>query len=401
MNKVVSAVIALLCLCCVSNCFAATLIQEHLDSNRVYPQSVFAQQNENRLDSLLDDIATTCYSYNSTYYISHDETPEIEMTFTGVEQLESIWIRFGNHKSENDYWRNARPALVTLKIITPEEELEYSYLIEDQYNYWTNNDEWYNGYQAMVLPQVIDHVACMKIYITSWNQGNRNTDTICISDLVLSQNKNCPIAEVNLLPMVTDYSWNNQPYDIGVPSIGNASYGIGAHNIIVYWVQVQLKTIGYYIKYSGGIDVFDETGVMGTITSEAIRSFQRDYGLSETGVIDQQLINKIREVQNNNYIYPTPVMIGGYYKYLPIVSGDGIEADAYGPDVLWVQNCLNSIGYNCGQPDGSYGLQTQQTFLQFKRDNGFYAEGVTIKLGHLRLMLELYVSQGFDPANLN
>lgn len=122
--------------------------------------------------------------------------------------------------------------------------------------------------------------------------------------------------------------------------------------------------------------------------------------MQQTGVISQQLINQIRAIQNSHYIYPTPVMIGGYYDYLPNLNGEGIEADAYGSDVRWVQKCLNYLGYNCGQPDGSYGIQTQQQFLKFKRDNGFYAEGTTIKLGHLRLMMELFIARGFDPSNL-
>ena len=401
MNKLISVIVILiggLLLSSVS--YAATLIDAVDEYNRVYPQSIFAQLNEDMTDYLLDGDLSTSYCYQSSYSLAHDQTPEIEMNFTGVEQLGSIWIRFGNQKSEHDYWTNARPAIVTLKIITPETEPEYRFLIEDQYNYWSNNAEWNNGYQALVLPQVIDHVACVKIYISSWNKGSRNENTVCISDLVLSKSKVFPNSVGNPLFQNNDQFGNNLPYDIGVPNIGNISYEMGSHNINVYWVQVQLKTIGYYIKYSDGVDVFDETGVLGSITADAIREFQRDYGLQQTGVISQQLINQIRAVQNSHYIYPTPVMIGGYYDYLPNLNGEGIEADAYGCDVRWVQKCLNYLGYNCGQPDGSYGIQTQQQFLKFKRDNGFYAEGTTIKLGHLRLMMELFIARGFDPSNL-
>lgn len=381
---------------------AATLVDKDYKDIRVPPQSVFAEQSEDILDYLLDGNKNTSYSYQSSYSITHNQTPEIEMNFTGVEQIESIWIRCGNQRSEVDYWANARPAFITLKIITPEEEPEYSYLIDDQYNPMGKSAEWNNGYQALVFPKAIDHVACIKIFITRWNEGNRNKNAICISDLVLSQNRDFPLFEDN---SQSGYdckgnTWGNQPYDMGVPSIGNATYGLHAHNITVYWVQVQLKTIGYYVKYSDGVDVFDETGVLGSITADAIREFQRDYGLQQTGLISQQLINQIRAVQNSHYVYPIPVMIGGYYDYLPNLNGEGIEADSYGSDVRWVQKCLNYLGYNCGQPDGSYGYQTQQQFLKFKRDNGFYAEGTTIKLGHIRLMLELYINRGFNPVNL-
>lgn len=44
-------------------------------------------------------------------------------------------------------------------------------------------------------------------------------------------------------------------------------------------------------------------------------------------------------------------------------------------DVSYVQTILNSIGYNCGTPDGIVGSNTKKAILQYQKDNGLFASG--------------------------
>lgn len=42
----------------------------------------------------------------------------------------------------------------------------------------------------------------------------------------------------------------------------------------------------------------------------------------------------------------------------------------------YVQEALNSYGYNCGEPDGIYGSNTENAILQYQKDNNLYESGV-------------------------
>lgn len=45
-------------------------------------------------------------------------------------------------------------------------------------------------------------------------------------------------------------------------------------------------------------------------------------------------------------------------------------------DIIYVQTVLNERGYNCGNPDGILGKNTETAILQYQKDNGLFESGI-------------------------
>ena len=190
------------------------------------------------------------------------------------------------------------------------------------------------------------------------------------------------------------------PYDMGVPYIGNAVFRENMMNMVVFWVQTQLKATGvWYQGYQ-----WDVTGNLGDHTMSEIRSFMQARGYrGHTGVINQEVIDAIVDYMGSRL---EPVMIGGFYDSMnSIMSGD-----SYGTmyqivsnlrDMVarttngarWVQCVLQGIGYYSGAIDGMYGEKTEEAVKRFQRDNGFQ-ERDYVSLGVARAMLEQFYWRG-------
>ncbi len=48
----------------------------------------------------------------------------------------------------------------------------------------------------------------------------------------------------------------------------------------------------------------------------------------------------------------------------------------HGDDVRFLQNCLNILGFSCGEPDGNYGVHTEAAVKQFQESQGILADGM-------------------------
>lgn len=201
--------------------------------------------------------------------------------------------------------------------------------------------------------------------------------------------------------------YNSQdPDDMGVPYIGNAVFRENQMNLIVFWVQTQLKATGvWYQGYQ-----WDVTGNLGDHTMSEIRAFMSANGYrSHTGVVDQQVIDALA-----NYLGSSlqPVMTGGFYNSMSML----MRGDQYGtmqpvisnlrdmvPHVTngarWVQSVLKGLGYYTGTIDGMYGEGTDRAVRRFQNDNGFQ-ERDYITLGVARCMLEQYYYRGLSLGNL-
>ena len=47
-----------------------------------------------------------------------------------------------------------------------------------------------------------------------------------------------------------------------------------------------------------------------------------------------------------------------------------------GNEVMELQKLLNSLGFNCGTPDGKFGLKTKLAVVKFQVKNGIKANGI-------------------------
>jgi peptidoglycan hydrolase-like protein with peptidoglycan-binding domain len=116
-------------------------------------------------------------------------------------------------------------------------------------------------------------------------------------------------------------------------------------------VQQQLRQRGY------PVDTID--GDWDRATEIAIRNYQLDYGLPETGRPDAALAQRLRES-----------------------NADDLSRRR----IFNVQQALNERRYDAGRPDGALGPATQQAIAEFRRDNGMkpigaVAPAVLAKLG--------------------
>jgi len=198
----------------------------------------------------------------------------------------------------------------------------------------------------------------------------------------------------------------NEPYNMGIPNLNGVVYGKDAMNMVVFWVQTQLKATGAY--YQG--EQWDITGSLGDQTMEEIKSFMRARGhWFHNGKIDQSVIDELVEYLNFS---PVPVYVGGYYDKMNSIMYGG---SAGSMDVIysnlrdmvphvttgarWVQVCLSTLGYYNSSIDGKYGEGTDRAVRAFQKAYGFQ-ERDYVTLGVARAMIEACYQRGRIPNNL-
>ena len=113
----------------------------------------------------------------------------------------------------------------------------------------------------------------------------------------------------------------------------------------VLFMQTRLKELKYY---SGEL-----SGNFGTATRDAVKAFQHDFNLAETGIAD---------VQTQMVIYTT--------MYRPLHYGSS------GDDVRELQTQLTVLGYYKGQISGNFLDATQKAVERFQQNNSLRVTGV-------------------------
>ncbi|MBQ8201615.1 MAG: peptidoglycan-binding protein [Clostridia bacterium] len=199
---------------------------------------------------------------------------------------------------------------------------------------------------------------------------------------------------------------SSEPYDMGVPRLNGKVYPKESMNMVVFWVQTQLKATGEY--YQG--DIWDVTGSLGSHTVDEIKRFMKSRGYrSHNGQVDQKVIDELVEYFGGNTI---PVYVGGFYNEMSSIMTGGSAGSMQKiysnlrdmiPHVTtgarWVQVCLSKLGYYNSSIDGKYGEGTERAVKAFQRDYGF-EERDYITLGVARAMLEACYYGGYSLQNL-
>lgn len=146
----------------------------------------------------------------------------------------------------------------------------------------------------------------------------------------------------------------------------------GDRNVFVQQLQYYLSVIATYNNAISSINNIDS--FFGNQTSNAVRSFQRTYGLTVDGIVGERTWNRIYEVYssiqgstNNNQI--------------PAYPGLAIRRGASGDDVLAIQEALNTVStVNPSIPvlveDGIFGDSTQTSVIAFQNAFGLDADGI-------------------------
>lgn len=131
---------------------------------------------------------------------------------------------------------------------------------------------------------------------------------------------------------------------------GGSMYSIGDSGAEVTSIQRKLKKMGYL---DGGVD-----GIYGGDTSSAVKAFQRDQGLSATGMVDGDTLS---------------TLTSAYASY----SGESVlEPGDSGSKVIKLQNKLLLHGYNPGSVDGIYGAGTEEAVKEFQAEQNLAMTGI-------------------------
>ena len=120
-------------------------------------------------------------------------------------------------------------------------------------------------------------------------------------------------------------------------------------------IQERLRSLDYKIDEGEC-----ERQEFGTSTSTAVAHFRLDHGLplgtdvdSDTWVV---LVDETYKMGDRTL-----------YLRLP---------NFHGSDVRFLQNCLNILGFSCGEADGYYGVHTEAAVKQFQESQGILADGM-------------------------
>lgn len=114
-------------------------------------------------------------------------------------------------------------------------------------------------------------------------------------------------------------------------------------------VQVELRKMGYE---PGSAD-----GFFGPKTGSAVKAFQKKVGLKRSGIAD---LSTRKAIDKRS---------GGMQSGSPIAKG------SRGTQVKYMQQALNGLGYPAGNVDGHYGAKTEAAVREFQKAYGLSVDG--------------------------
>jgi peptidoglycan hydrolase-like protein with peptidoglycan-binding domain len=139
-------------------------------------------------------------------------------------------------------------------------------------------------------------------------------------------------------------------------------------------IQRRLLSLGYDLGPTG-VD-----GVFLGLTDEAVRAFQKQFALSEDGIVGEETWSALVDAG---------FTFGDRTLYLRLPH-------FHGRDVRLLQQALNALGFACGATDGIFGAFTEGAVREFQRNSGLPSDGI-VGPGTARTILNLrHVWEGKD-----
>lgn len=137
-------------------------------------------------------------------------------------------------------------------------------------------------------------------------------------------------------------------------------------------IQTRLAALGYFLGREGA------DGVFGPHTEKAVRTFQQQRLLYASGVVDENTWTELVEAG----FKPGDRLL---YLRVPYMRGD---------DVLYLQRCLDELGFDCGPLDGIFSPALEVAVTEFQRNAGLNVDGI---VGETTLeRLRLLKKEGFN-----
>ena len=132
-------------------------------------------------------------------------------------------------------------------------------------------------------------------------------------------------------------------------------------------IQNRLRALGYFTANS--------TGTFGPATESAVKAFQKNNNLAETGIVTKTVYNLMMsskaKTKSGATAGPDPTEKATASPRTDIYLYLGSK----GSNVTSLQNRLIELGYMAGKADGSYGGATEYAVHAYQSRNGLYADG--------------------------
>lgn len=149
----------------------------------------------------------------------------------------------------------------------------------------------------------------------------------------------------------------------------SSSLKLGSNGESVRTVQRRLKDLKFY---NGSVD-----GDFGEGTEEAVKRFQRQYGLEVDGKVGTATLEALRNARATAKPAYLPVTPTPRPTATPAFSQNTyLRKGSSGSDVRKVQERLISLGYLSGSPTGTYDEATEAGVIAFQKRHTSYADGV-------------------------
>ncbi len=143
------------------------------------------------------------------------------------------------------------------------------------------------------------------------------------------------------------------------PSSTDSGLKLGSSGTDVRNLQTDLTTLGYYWA--------DITGNFGDKTEAAVKSFQKDKGLTADGVAGAKTIAALANAIAKK---------GASSSSSTAVSGTALKLNSKGDKVAQLQRDLETLKYYYADITGNYGSKTEAAVKAFQKDKGLTADGV-------------------------
>ena len=155
----------------------------------------------------------------------------------------------------------------------------------------------------------------------------------------------------------------------------------GTKSEAVRTLQQNLKTLGYY---TGSV-----TGNFGSLTKEAVYSFQKANGLSADGVAGEKTLSAISSKlkggsssgSSNNSSSSSSSSSNSSSSSTSSLLNTSItlQQGTKNDEVLKLQNMLTSLGFYTGNKTGNFGEKTADAVIAYQKSKGLTADGIAGK----------------------
>ena len=136
-------------------------------------------------------------------------------------------------------------------------------------------------------------------------------------------------------------------------------------------LQQALNQLGYS---TGGAD-----GKYGPATQDAVEQFQRNNNLKVDGIAGNATQTLLYQLTGGTSATPAPDTGGSSGSSLFSGNYATLKYGSRGDRVSILQKALNTLGFNAGSVDGSFGLGTQKAVTSFQKSAGLTQDGLAGK----------------------